>query len=140
MVTASDKKVSIDRIAVAWGPNQAPCFLSLYCGSETLAVIQIHGDDTFEGPHLGHSLAALSNRTDVTLIELQELLPKNEMMSWEDAVIVDLGAIEVRGKGAGFLFWMSTPNPASVDPPTPDQTAEAHAVLTAVRDMVWPSA
>jgi len=137
-VTQANLPQTIERVAISWSPNQASCFLSLFSQGSLLATIQVQADDTLEDRQLRLGLAALLNRPEISLAELRAMLPVNETMSWEDAVVVDLGAIELRGKGSGHSFWMSTPNPAGFGTPTPEQTSKAHAHLTAIRNLVWP--
>jgi hypothetical protein len=65
-------------------------------------------------------------------------MPAKKQLTWQDAAIVGLGAIGLRGKGDGIRLWLATVNPSGFNEPTPEQTASAYVLLSAVRGVLWP--
>jgi hypothetical protein len=83
-------------------------------------------------------MAGLVDLNEIDLPSLREALPLKTALTWQDAAIVGLGAIGLRGKGDGIRLWLATINPSGFSEPTPEQTAEAYTHLCAVRDLLWP--
>ena len=128
----------LDRISITWSPVLGSCSFLLRLPEGAPAVLEIQPDESASPEHWRFSTANLAGLNEIELPRLRESLPPKSAVAWEDAAIVGLGAIGLRGKGDGIRLWLATVNPSGFSEPTPEQTASAYTLLSAVRDVLWP--
>jgi hypothetical protein len=86
---------------------------------------------------ISSTIGDLEHNTGISADEARAVLPIKSAVVWDDTVYHSFDTVEIRGRGGGLRFWVSTSSPSGANCPTQAQKSEAGEYLRAVRDLLW---